>query len=225
MAFAKDGSGSLTSRSKRPIGSRTRGSLRNRPAAAVRWWAAGGALGARATCRVIRGLGCDGAKNSGPPLRSTQEKSWSGARDTRAEQTGVGGIGAALPVNRLDASARLLFSKGREDIVGERNEAAVLCPIGFGRGPQHSLQSHEEDFGQHGSLLVKHPITLSALSRPAGASPGVKIASSRPDGRMAALATMPGVSRCSRLLARRRRHRRSALRAHILVARRAVERP
>jgi len=81
-------------------------------------------------------------------------------RDTRAEQTGVGGSGRPSPVNRLGASARLLFSKGREDIVGERNGPTVLCPIGFGRGPQHGLQSQEKDFGQHDSLLVKHSITL-----------------------------------------------------------------
>src|SRR5215475_11784390 len=116
----------------------------------------GGTLGARATSRVI--VGCGGAKIRGH--FGSPGKNQGAAPGIRVLNKPSAEVGRPSPVSRLGASARLLFSKGREDIVGERNEPAVPCPIGFGRGPQHSLQSHEKDFGQHGSLLVKHSITL-----------------------------------------------------------------
>jgi hypothetical protein len=47
---------------------------------------------------------------------------------------GVGGVGRPSSVNRPVANPGLLFAKGRDDIVGKRDEPIVLYPITFFRG-------------------------------------------------------------------------------------------
>jgi hypothetical protein len=99
----------------------------------------------------------------------------------RDDGAGIGnGVRRPSPAYRPVADASLLFSKGREDIVEERDEPIILCPIAFFRGPQHGLQSQEKDFGQHGSLRVRQAFhrLLSAFPARRFKPEEVKIASS-----------------------------------------------